>query len=288
MKKRSSKKDGFTLLEVVISMMLITILSVGVYNAYIMIIRNTKDGEVKQEAALVGKRIVEEIKAQDGNISTDKDNMTLNIAGQNISLVKNGEDYQMRSDITIDRYDYAINIQPKKTEKTEGSNSTEIFINDKDYTGDVLTVGENSVGGSSNIDSEITEDKAVLLTIENENSAKITVGDGSEEEITIIDNKIVLDFKNYKETAKVNLRVTNKTTKLLNLYILNSKYNTCNKRNVTVENIQGSLNEYYRTDYEGKSGILYNITVTVSGKDSRGQKVYNLFQSSFVQNIDTN
>ena len=285
MKKRSSKKDGFTLLEVVISMMLITILSVGVYNAYIMIIRNTKDGEVKQEAALVGKRIVEEIKAQDGNISTDKDNMTLNIAGQNISLVKNGEDYQMRSDITIDRYDYAINIQPKKTEKTEGSNSTEIFINDKDYTGDVLTVGENSVGGSSNIDSEITGYKVVLLTIKNENRAKITVGNGSEEEINVVDNKIILDFKNYKETANVTLEVTNETTKPLNLYILNSKYN---RSNVTVENKKGSLNEYYRTDYEGKSGILYNITVTVSGKDSRGQKVDNLFQSSFVQNIDTN
>lgn len=285
MKKRSSKKDGFTLLEVVISMMLITILSVGVYNAYIMIIRNTKDGEVKQEAALVGKRIVEEIKAQDGNISTDKDNMTLNIAGQNISLVKNGEDYQMRSDITIDRYDYAINIQPKKTEKTEGSNSTEIFINDKDYTGDVLTVGENSVSDSSNIDSEITGYKVVLLTIKNENRAKITVGNGSEEEINVVDNKIILDFKNYKETANVTLEVTNETTKPLNLYILNSKYN---RSNVTVENKKGSLNEYYRTDYEGKSGILYNITVTVSGKDSRGQKVYNLFQSSFVQNIDTN
>jgi prepilin-type N-terminal cleavage/methylation domain-containing protein len=288
MKKRSSKKDGFTLLEVVISMMLITILSVGVYNAYIMIIRNTKDGEVKQEAALVGKRIVEEIKAQDGNISTDKDNMTLNIAGQNISLVKNGEDYQMRSDITIDRYDYAINIQPKKTEKTEGSNSTEIFINDKDYTGDVLTVGENSVSDSSNIDSEITGYKVVLLTIKNENRAKITVGNGSEEEINVVDNKIILDFKNYKETANVTLEVTNETTKPLNLYILNSKYNISNERNVTVENKKGSLNEYYRTDYEGKSGILYNITVTVSGKDSRGQKVYNLFQSSFVQNIDTN
>lgn len=285
MKKRSSKKDGFTLLEVVISMMLITILSVGVYNTYIMIIRNTKDGEVKQEAALVGKRIVEEIKAQDGNISTDKDNMTLNIAGQNISLVKNGEDYQMRSDITIDRYDYAINIQPKKT---EGSNSTEIFINDKDYTGDVLTVGENSVSDSSNIDSEITGYKVVLLTIKNENRAKITVGNGSEEEINVVDNKIILDFKNYKETANVTLEVTNETTKPLNLYILNSKYNISNERNVTVENKKGSLNEYYRTDYEGKSGILYNITVTVSGKDSRGQKVYNLFQSSFVQNIDTN
>ncbi len=285
MKKRSSKKDGFTLLEVVISMMLITILSVGVYNAYIMIIRNTKDGEVKQEAALVGKRIVEEIKAQDRNISADKDKIMLNIAGENINLVKNGEDYQTPSDITIDGYHYAINIQPKKT---EGSNSTEIFINDKDYTGDVLTVGKKSVGGSSNIDSEITGDKAVLLTIENENSAKITVGDGSEEESNIIDNKIALDFKNYKETANVTLEVTNETTKPLNLYILNSKYNISNERNVTVENKKGSLNEYYRYDNEGKSGTLYNITITISGKDSRGQEKDNLFQSSFVQNIDTN
>lgn len=284
MKKRSSKKDGFTLLEVVISMMLITTLSVGVYNAYIMIIRNTKDGEVKQEAALVGKRIVEEIKAQAGNIKKNEDdNLELTINNRTIILDKNEEKYS--TIIDLDGYECEISLDSKKT---EGSNSAEIFINNKDYTGDVLTLGENSVSDISNIDSEITVDKAVLLTIENENSVKITVGDGPEKEISIIDNKIVLDFKNYKETAKVNLRVTNKTTKLLNLYILNSKYNTRNERNVTVENIQGSLNEYYRTDYEGKRGTLYNITITISGKDSRGQEKDNLFQSSFVQNIDTN
>ncbi|GEQ20863.1 hypothetical protein CBU02nite_13690 [Clostridium butyricum] len=288
MEKISSKKDGFTLLEVVISMMLITILSVGVYNAYIMIIKHTKNGQVKQEAALCGKRIVEEIKAETGNIKKNDDgDLELTINNSPITLYKNEEKYSTASNnpIDLDGYECEISLDSKKT---EGSNSAEIFINNKDYTGDVLTLGENSVSDISNIDSEITVDKAVLLTIENENSVKITVGDGPEKEISIIDNKIVLDFKNYKETAKVNLRVTNKTTKLLNLYILNSKYNTRNERNVTVENIQGSLNEYYRTDYEGKRGTLYNITITISGKDSRGQEKDNLFQSSFVQNIDTN
>lgn len=284
MKKRSSKKDGFTLLEVVISMMLITILSVGVYNAYIMIIRNTKDGEVKQEAALVGKRIVEEIKAETGNIKKNEDaNLELTINNRTIILDKNEEKYSTLID--LDGYECEIRLDPKKT---EGSNSTEIFINDKDYTGDVLTVGENSVSDSSNIDSEITGYKAVLLIIKNENRAKITVGNGSEEGINVVDNKIILDFKNYKETANVTLEVTNETTKPLNLYILNSKSGSSENRNIKVKNNKGSLNEYYRYDNNGKSGFLYNINVTVSGKDSRGQKVDNLFQSSFVQNIDTN
>lgn len=50
------------MLEVIISMALIAIISVGVYNAYLLLIKQTKDAQVKQTAALKGKNVIEEIK----------------------------------------------------------------------------------------------------------------------------------------------------------------------------------------------------------------------------------
>ena len=43
MKKKSTKKSGFTLLETIISMTVTMILLVGVFSGYMMIIRSTKD-----------------------------------------------------------------------------------------------------------------------------------------------------------------------------------------------------------------------------------------------------
>lgn len=59
----SKKREAFALIEVVISMMLLAIISVGIYNAYIFIIEQTKAGQVKQSAALEGKKVIEEIQA---------------------------------------------------------------------------------------------------------------------------------------------------------------------------------------------------------------------------------
>ncbi|MDU5722133.1 MAG: prepilin-type N-terminal cleavage/methylation domain-containing protein [Clostridium butyricum] len=274
MEKISSKKDGFTLLEVVISMMLITILSVGVYNAYIMIIRHTKGGQVKQEAALVGKRIVEEIKAETGNIKKNDDgDLELTINNSPITLYKNEEKYSTASNnpIDLDGYECEISLEPKMTEDHK-----DISIGEDHYIQykNVL-VNDNMMVQS--------QSKNILNLVISADGTSYKIKDT---DFNIDSNSIVLNFKNYIDNATIE--VTNESTTTLNLYILNSKYNTNNKRNVTVENKQGSLNEYYRADYEGKIGTLYNITVNVSRKDSKGQEVNNLFESSFVQNIDTN
>lgn len=63
MKNNKRKKEGFTLLEVIISMAIIAIMSVGIYNGYMIIIKQTKAGQVKQSAALEGKKVAEEIQA---------------------------------------------------------------------------------------------------------------------------------------------------------------------------------------------------------------------------------
>lgn len=65
------RKRGFTLLEVIISMTIISIVSVGIYTGYMIMIRETKDGQVKQAAALEGKKVAEALESTDFKIGGD-------------------------------------------------------------------------------------------------------------------------------------------------------------------------------------------------------------------------
>lgn len=106
MKIYSKKSGGFTLIEVVISMLLIAILSIGVYNAYLIIIRTTKDGEVKQSAALCGKKILEFIKGEDDFTKSGDDNhIVLQLDNKNVILNYdiNSKDWDTITDLKLDK-----------------------------------------------------------------------------------------------------------------------------------------------------------------------------------------
>ncbi len=77
MKSNPKKYDGFTLVEVVISMAIIAIVCIAIYNGYAIIINHTKNGQVKQMAALEGKKVIEQLQAIDFNLPND--NEALNI-----------------------------------------------------------------------------------------------------------------------------------------------------------------------------------------------------------------
>jgi prepilin-type N-terminal cleavage/methylation domain-containing protein len=63
MKSNSKKHAGFALIEVVISIAILSIISIGIYDGFMIIIKQTKAGQVKQTAALEGKKIIEKIES---------------------------------------------------------------------------------------------------------------------------------------------------------------------------------------------------------------------------------
>lgn len=83
MNKNSNGKNGFTLIETIISICVIGIISVGLYGAYLLLIKNTKLAEEKQSVALVGKRTIENINNAIGNdkITLSGDNMVVKDLG---------------------------------------------------------------------------------------------------------------------------------------------------------------------------------------------------------------
>lgn len=63
MKSNSKKRAGFTLLEVIICMAILSIVSVGIYDGFMIVIKQTKAGQIKQTAALEGKKIIEKMES---------------------------------------------------------------------------------------------------------------------------------------------------------------------------------------------------------------------------------
>ncbi|OOM71675.1 prepilin-type N-terminal cleavage/methylation domain-containing protein [Clostridium sp. BL-8] len=98
MKDNSKKKVGFTLIEVVISLAILSIISIGVYDGLMIIMKQTKAGQAKQAAALEGKKLIETMKANSFSIPNESSNGEL-IIGNDIKLQKKDD-----ADNTFIRY----------------------------------------------------------------------------------------------------------------------------------------------------------------------------------------
>lgn len=121
-------------------MAIIAIISIGVYNAYLLIIRQTKDGEVRQTAALEGKKIIEEIDPNIANNNFSVINNTLKIG--DMSFIKSNDGYNRYLDESYNDVDKSLS----KYTETITLNKTEAEINGN-------TVYVNSVGGEGDIGS---------------------------------------------------------------------------------------------------------------------------------------
>lgn len=272
MRKISKKHKGFTLLEVIISMALIGILSIGVYNAYLMLIRHTKDGEIKQETALIGKKIVEEVKS--GQRSSDNTKIYFDKDG---NVITNESEAFYLAEITRNY---------KNTETGEN-----ITINNGEYKNRIF-VGENRLSYTESdvkTDSLINESKKIIVYINDSGTAgNIKFYNDTSSEISIRDmNYVALDFKYYGIAESIVVEVENASKKQLNLYILNSIKKSDGDWNVDIDNKLGVLTECRRSDNDGKSGTLYDVKVTVSGKNSKGINEDKLFETGFVENVNT-
>ena len=82
------KKSGFTLIEVIMSIAIIAILSVGIYNGYILLIKFTKSGEVKQSISISAKKDFENINSSI-ILKEIEDTLSFNLGSENIELSGN-------------------------------------------------------------------------------------------------------------------------------------------------------------------------------------------------------
>ena len=307
MNSNSKKSAGFGLIEVIISIAIFGVISIGVYNGYMIMIKQTKDSQVKQTSTLIGKEIVEEIKSVAGdnfkiNNSEEKESiqLTSNI-NVNIHSVE-GEKNRIYKISTLPRYydqngkitnisdakyKAEIKFTPKMDsttdntiEQSSASNVCYWYVINKDSRLD-LSQSEPGIVGS------VKEKKEIKITVPNDSSGdfKITADSGEKtfnmpnNEVT---NIIYIDFK-YCNIDYVTVKVTSSSPK----DSFKNPINLCirNNNNVNVVNeIKGVVNTYYRSSSDDKLGVLYDINVTVT--DLRKVEKNTIFESDFFQNIN--
>lgn len=281
---KSRKRSGFTLIEVIISMMIIGILSVGIFGSYLMLIRHTKAGEEKQQSMLIGKTISEEIKNSTNDIQKN--------SGENIKLTEdiilNNQD---EAEIFLDSKGEIINDVDKayykatikiKAKNTEEGNTIEISKEDYDkrlFVGNTIDSNEEVIKGQ---DIGKVERK-IKIDITSQSMGNIKLENSGDIEKNIGGEAIVLDFKYVNSDSKFTIDVNNETGNPFKLFILNSKRDE-RSGCIKVNNKKGILYEYYRHDYE-KTGRLYDIELKVY-KNNNISDNKPLFETKFVQNIN--
>lgn len=237
MKNNKIKEEGFTLLEVIISIALISILSVGIYSGYMIIIKHTKAGQVKQETALEGKKIIEEMQSINFKIPSSTDNK-LKI-GKNIELTKEGESTtafiryldENYNNVTEDSAKFVekITLTPTKTVNT--NQSIELNTNDVNSEADKIYISkidskdyiyywkyskDNPYTPNTNEDTEIPssgesvsgvkkiELSVYLNTVTNLNNQNIEIKDYKGQSLLTAtkdkDENLVVNFSKYKES----------------------------------------------------------------------------------------
>lgn len=319
MKSNSKKSKGFGLVEVIISMAIIAIISASIYTGYILAIKNTKSGQVKQAATLEGKKIIEEIKSSDVEMpGASSSNFSIN---GDITLTKQETDgvylrflnsnFEATNENSA-KYIEKLTIVPTKASinNNEGNinyqydeikNPYEINISNELQNTSVIS----SINGE--VIPELDSQKEILLSLYVEDGGKISIKDykGSSVDLpveiaTVDDGKlnVVINFSEYKKRGNVslkgvNINVYNKITSgTLNVYVQKSKEVESN-----IKIFKGTMNLYdNRADnqQEANIGTLYNIKVELmeytqyleDQKNKTHDDRNNLFTTDYNQNFD--
>lgn len=276
MKNNKKRKEGFTLLEVVISMALITIISVGMYNGYMIIIKQTKAGQEKQSAALEGKKIIEEMQVaiNDNSFNVNNDGTELEI-GNNTRFEKQPTD----SDGVYTRFldkDFT-----SATDETSAKYTEKIAITNVNAGNVKFDYNEDANAGGVNCKFDISKEQLIDKSIKNyiyddtnksnktelEDQDKIMLsiylknGEDNNSRVIEINNSkgvpilsktlpltgridIIVNFNNYKQinssvTKPVDVNVYNKIADVPNIYVEKSS-----SIDVDVKAIKGKMNLY--------------------------------------------
>lgn len=308
--KNSQKHNGFGVIEVIISMALIGLLSIGVYNAYLMIVKQTKAGAIKQSVALHGKDTLEHIinaigsddiiYSNNGSNSQLKFNNIVTLYG-----IKDNTDSFEAIRYLDEEYKPCIESEGKYTEiiklkKVKADLGEEGYENinlDKNASvnlnndGNELWVSKEEKNYYLNDEKiEIESDKLILnIYIELKNiKVKDVKGNEVYNDMANLDNEkinIIINFSNYNQTEDSNINdvkinIYNRNQDVANIYIdkpINLKVNTVvQKGEINLYDNRGSV-------HNNKCGFLYDITLTVTDKNNSDNI---LFTANSKQNID--
>lgn len=277
-------------------------------------IKQTKSGQVKQEAALEGKRVIEALQANSFRIPSTTltiDTMVFNKEGVNFVRYLNDK-YQDKEEngepVTqyTAKYIEKITLTTTKVQNSNGTidnlklgNSNTNLENNRIYIRretpkDYIEYGE--IDEEIPIYSDNVKNKmelSIYLTPKNSTTEDVGVFDYKGKRLfgftKGINENLIINFDNYKETngtlpsdTEIELYMYNKTTTSASVYVEKQ-----HALNVGLELCKGEIKIYNNrlSDTNADFGTLYDIIVQISIKN--GETEENLF-TGYYKKIFTN
>lgn len=315
MEENCVKENGFTLLEVVISLAVIAIISVGIYTGYIIMIRQTKDGQVKQEAALEGKKVAEALKATDftpGDSSITVENMTFNKVQTFYKRYLN-KDYKDTEDDgskvteSTAKYIESVTFTPTVAETSTTREAVSLdTTNDLDSGDNKIYISKSATDSDDYMSYPQMDENKQKISLSNDSEVILSIyltpidGDSSHENLKVVDytntslvkttknisDNLIINFSNYKKAngilpddENIEINVYNQTTAPSNIYLEKQM-----DLNVDLENRSGKV-DLYNNRSENVSqdniGTLYDIKIIIEDKNT----MKDLFTGYYKKNI---
>lgn len=261
--KNKLKKRGMTLIEVIISIAILSIVIVPISNMALTSVKINKEAEDKQQAVLKAQQILEEIKS----ITILKSFQNVNLSN-GITLQNNGTSFQ-GNNIDPKGNGVEIDISPKDGLSFQGP-----VTNNIDFATELTVDGTNSsstVKISNNNVLGAIENKTLFLTFEGSNISIDTGTEGSRQHITTYTLEATKNIKvNIASTYtcdNTDINIYNNTSEVVSVYV-DKKQGASG--GYTVNNKGGIVRNYMNYSSEtGNSEQVYLITISIYKNNGR-------------------
>ena len=297
MKKNKFKsKKGMTLIEVIISVTLLSILIVPISGFIISSLKNNTTSQKKQEASYIGQKILEELKAyEELSLKTDDIGSYFELLDGD-KIYKTSDNNSFEGDFERNIYGKVLESDDRKLREykveltmTADSNFKYNDINNLDINSDadfkIDFINKDNISLNNNETKEImllSESIAIKIKKEN-NEFNLSIYDKNNVEIGNAkkenkNNKILL-YISSEYNINTNIEIENYTGEWIYVYLIKQKNNSSDiniisteGRVILSEEEEISLNEI---------GTMYQYTIEV--KDSKDNI---LFQGQSSNNIN--
>lgn len=303
MKKNKFKaKKGMTLIEVIISVTLLSILVVPLSGLVMSSLKNNKDSEYRQKASYVGQKVLEELKAYDKiTLKNDSGKYFELLDGDKIvkDLVKDATGntftgsfertiYGSTSEISSNGeevYNVEVIMEKDKIFNGDTTDSLDEYENVDfrlDFVKDITDKIKLS-SSPSTLDLSDTLEDLVLEISNNGSNRNLKLYKKNNDTYKIEgtkaapNNKILLfQSKNYNKDT--NIEIKNDTSTNIEIYLIKEKGAT---DKINLVSTKGNVILYEEEQqYKSKANSMYNYTVIVKDKDKNI-----LFQGSSSKNL---